>query len=502
MATVPPLKFTVRDPNGLSLLTGPPFSGEPAATFENLGRIPCSASKFSNDGSKLAVTTPNALVIYDTDSGKELIQIPAAGVASAVFSPLGTYLQTFQKPQGQQKNLVLWDSKTGSIVLQQFQKAISKTSWPVIQFSDDESVACRLVTNEVHIFDGHDFSKGIIDRLRLPGIDGVQLAHSPASHIAAYVPEIKGAPANVRIFELANVSQAQSVARRSFFKSNTAQLSWNKGSTGLLVLAQSDVDKTNQNYYGESRLHYLTSDGRHEGAVPLSKEGPIYDVQWSPNGKEFLVVYGFMPAKVTLFNVQCKPLFEFGQGPYNYLRWNPQGSFICLAGFGNLPGDVAFWDRESLKCFHTLKAPVTVTAEWSPDGRYFMTATTAPRLQVDNGFKVFKYDGTPHYEKKYDKLYQAEWRPASSDVYPDRPPSPGARKLESKVEAPKTVQPRTGTKPGAYRPPHAGQAASVKAQLLGLDETSKASTGSSAGLSKSALKNQKRRQKKKEGADS
>lgn len=47
------------------------------------------------------------------------------------------------------------------------------------------------MTNEVHIFDGHDFSKGIIDRLRLPGIDGVQLAHSPASHIAAYVPEIK-----------------------------------------------------------------------------------------------------------------------------------------------------------------------------------------------------------------------------------------------------------------------------------------------------------------------
>lgn len=100
----------------------------------SLGRIPCSASKFSNDGSKLAVTTPNALVIYDTDSGKELIQIPAAGVASAVFSPLGTYLQTFQKPQGQQKNLVLWDSKTGSIVLQQFQKAISKTSWLVCLF--------------------------------------------------------------------------------------------------------------------------------------------------------------------------------------------------------------------------------------------------------------------------------------------------------------------------------------------------------------------------------
>lgn len=107
------------------------FSCAVFVVIVNLGRILCSASKFSNDGSKLAVTTPNSVVIYDTDSGKVLTEIPAAGVASAVFSPLDTYLQTFQKPQGQQKNLILWDVKTGSIVLQQFQKAISKTSWLV-----------------------------------------------------------------------------------------------------------------------------------------------------------------------------------------------------------------------------------------------------------------------------------------------------------------------------------------------------------------------------------
>ena len=32
--------------------------------------------------------------------------------------------------------------------------------------------------------------------------------------------------------------------------------------------------------------------------------------------------------------------------------------------------------------------------EWSPDSRYFMTATLAPRMNVDNGFKIFKYSGT------------------------------------------------------------------------------------------------------------
>ena len=47
------------------------------------------------------------------------------------------------------------------------------------------------------------------------------------------------------------------------------QLHWNKGSTGLLAVAQADVDKTNQSYYGESKLSYLTTDGAREGLVPL-----------------------------------------------------------------------------------------------------------------------------------------------------------------------------------------------------------------------------------------
>jgi hypothetical protein len=45
--------------------------------------------------------------------------------------------------------------------------------------------------------------------------------------------------------------------------------------------------------------------------------------------------------------------------------------------------------------FDLLRAPPsphqardTVSAQWSPCGRYFLTATTSPRLRVDNGLKV------------------------------------------------------------------------------------------------------------------
>lgn len=80
---------------------------------------------------------------------------------------------------------------------------------------------------------------------------------------------LQGVPASVQIFASGNASQSQPVARRSFFRCSTTQLKWNHGSTGLLVVVQSDFDKTNQSYYGESKLCYLTTDGMHEGLVPL-----------------------------------------------------------------------------------------------------------------------------------------------------------------------------------------------------------------------------------------
>jgi hypothetical protein len=93
---------------------------------------------------------------------------------------------------------------------------------------------------------------------------------------------------------------------------------------------------------------------------------------------------------------------------------------------------------------------------------------------------------------------QAEWRPARVGLYPDTPPSPRARKLDGKAAPAKNVPANIGSTPGTYRPPHSSQSASVKAQLFGEDETSKGNTGATGGLSKSALKNKKKRENRKE----
>lgn len=64
--------------------------------------------------------------------------------------------------------------------------------------------------------------------------------------------------------------------------------------------------------------------------VIAGKEGPIYAVSWSPLGTEFCVVYGFMPAKATLYNLKCEAVFNLGSGSRNSIYYNPHGNNILL----------------------------------------------------------------------------------------------------------------------------------------------------------------------------
>ena len=80
-----------------------------------------------------------------------------------------------------------------------FQKAFNKADWPYIQFSADDAVACRVVTNEVHFIRASDFTAQPL-RLRVPQIASAKLSPGKSPMLAAFVPEVKGQPASVRIY--------------------------------------------------------------------------------------------------------------------------------------------------------------------------------------------------------------------------------------------------------------------------------------------------------------
>lgn len=177
---------------------------------------------------------------------------------------------------------------------------------------------------------------------------------------------------------------------------------------------------------------------------------------WSPNSKEFGVVYGYMPAKTTIFNVRAVPQHSFNLGPRNTILFSPHGRFVIVAGFGNLAGQMDIYDLEkNYAKVCTIEASNASVCEWSPDGQHILTATTSPRLRVDNGIRLYHVSGGLMYNEDMSELYHICWQPQPTSVHPlDNPltkvPAPhasAAAYLATKKAPSKPV--------GAYRPPGA-----------------------------------------------
>jgi translation initiation factor 2A len=164
-----------------------------------------------------------------------------------------------------------------------------------------------------------------------------------------------------------------------------------------------------------------------------------------------------MPAKTVIFDHRMRPLHDFGASPHNFISFNPQGRLIALAGFGNLAGKIDMFDRRTLTKVCTIDAPNTSHCEWSPDGRFLLTATLSPRLRVDNGIKIWHCSGPLVHFQAIEELYQASWRPTPIDAVPPFGPTiPVAPEPSESVQDLAKVAKPAPTKPaGAYRPPGA-----------------------------------------------
>ncbi len=218
------------------------------------------------------------------------------------------------------------------------------------------------------------------------------------------------------------------------------------------------MDKSNKSYYGETTLYLLSAGGGFDARIPLDKEGPIHDVSWSPNSTEFAVVYGYMPAKTTIFNHRAVATHSLPIGPRNTVIFSPTGRFMLVAGFGNLAGQIDVYDLEKdHRKVCTIESGNPSVCQWSPDSRYLMTATTSPRLRVDNGVKLWHVGGGIVYNEDMVELYSVMWRPlpaseegaARADpLHPVPVPHASALTYLGTIKTP--------SKPaGAYRPPGA-----------------------------------------------
>ena len=217
----------------------------------------------------------------------------------------------------------------------------------------------------------------------------------------------------------------------------------------MLVLTHTDVDKTGASYYGETNLYFLSLSAKYDCTVQLSKKGPIHDVTFCKDG--FLVLYGSMPAKLTLFDMKANPIYEFPANPRNQLYISPSHDVLLVAGFGNLSGSLDIYNMRTKSLITSVKAENTSTCHWSSCGLYFLTSTIYKRLKVDNGVKIWHWSGSVLKHDKSEQLFSVNWLPI---VYEkgslpnfEENKAPNGITAEVVVESPK--------KAGVYRPPGA-----------------------------------------------
>lgn len=391
------------------------------------------ASTLSPCGRFLAYSTKNSLKVFHGESLETLLfSIDLKDVYDLQFSPAGNFLNTWQRPavdDPNDKNVKIWhlnkefNENTEINPVYEYQYK-SQNSW-ALQFSKLDTYAVKSFLKEIRIIklerdnvkfnfeqpyatlpqltEGQPFSTYLISPAEFPTI-------------ATFIPEKSGKPAQLTIWPINEGKILKKIATKSFFKADSCQLKWNPQGNAILCLAITDFDAQNKSYYGENTLYLLSFQGVNgtlgSNSVRVSlTNGPVHDFTWSPTSRQFGVIAGYMPATISFFDLRGNVVHSLPQQSKNTMLFSPTGKYILIGGFGNLQGSVEILDRHNkFKSIAKFEATNTSVCKWSPGGEFIMTATTSPRLRVDNGVKIWHVAGSLVFNKEYKELLKVDWR--------------------------------------------------------------------------------------------
>ncbi|CCK69012.1 translation initiation factor 2A KNAG_0B05810 [Huiozyma naganishii CBS 8797] len=391
------------------------------------------ASLLSPCGRFVAFSTKTAVKVFSGEKlNRLLVQLPIGDVYDLKFSPAGNFLSTWQRPrinEDQFQNVKIWYLNTtfpaGETPVPVYEYIYkSQNAW-TIQFSKLDNFAIRLFGKQLKIIK-LDFSKlnfnfndpfATLDQPQdNQNFTVYQVSPAEFPTICTFTPEKSGKPAQLTIWPITQGAITKKIASKTFFKADSCQLKWNQQGNAVLCLAITDFDAQNKSYYGENTLYLLSFQGVNGtlggNSVRVSlTNGPVHDFTWSPTSRQFGVIAGYMPATVTFFDMRGNVVHSLPQQSKNTMLFSPTGRYILIGGFGNLQGAVEILDRhDKFKSVTKFEATNTSVCMWSPGGEFILTATTSPRLRVDNGIKVWHASGTLVYTKEFKELLKVDWR--------------------------------------------------------------------------------------------
>lgn len=136
----------------------------------------------------------------------------------------------------------------------------------------------------------------------------------------------------------------------------------------------------------------------------------MYDFLWLANGKSFVLCGGHQPALISVYDCEGNVLSDLGKYKVNCISMSPDNRIACIAGFGNLKGDILFFDMQEYKLIGQAFLSYGGDLNWSPDSKYIIAGVLSPRLRVDNEFIIVSYNGEPIWEEKFkEEVFEVKW---------------------------------------------------------------------------------------------
>jgi translation initiation factor 3 subunit B len=162
----------------------------------------------------------------------------------------------------------------------------------------------------------------------------------------------------------------------------------------------------------------------------METEDDIIAFAWEPQGHRFSIISaegGTTRTQVSVYQLKSNKLKRvhlFDDRPCNHLYYSPNGRYLIIAGLDALNGSLEFMDVQSGISMNKAEHFMCTDVEWSPCGRYVITAVTQPlgsdgafsRYTMDNGYKVWNFQGELLVTQALEFAYQVLWRPRPASL--------------------------------------------------------------------------------------
>ena len=316
---------------------------------------PVAGAQFSPDGQRIVTVSLYAARVFEAQSGKLLLTLQASGVESAQFSPGGQYILTVSDAQIVQ----VWDAQSGEqrlATLRGQEAAVYRA-----QFSPD----------------GHRIVTASKNTARVWDVRSDQLLVTLEGH-ESFVWKAQFSPDGQRIVtasadKTARVWDAQSGRTIAILQGHDKDVrSAEFSPDGKRIITVSD-DHTARLWEAQSGELVNTMEGHDtpgSGIVAF-----VASAQFSPDGQRILIVSGDKTAQVWEAS-KYPPLpvaLDTDKTDELIARFSPDGrSVVTFTGSET----ASLWDPLSGSLLATLQGHTGMVtgAEFSPDGRYLVTA--------------------------------------------------------------------------------------------------------------------------------